>query len=75
MTDLSLFSEEQRKQIEQGIMRGIDTSIYADPTFAPEKMAELRVALVKKLDVTEMLKAGGVLQMREVRFRLEAEQK
>ena len=75
MTDLSLFSEEQRKQIEQGIMRGVDTSIYADPTFAPQKMAELRVALVKKLDVTEMLKAGGVPQMKKVRFKLEAEQK
>ena len=43
-----MFDKKQLKQIELGVIAGVDVSIYAKPEFDWEQMKEIRLGLVKE---------------------------
>lgn len=46
------FTPDQKKEIEEGIAAGVDTSIYARPEFLAIQMRQLKLGLMDGIDVT-----------------------
>jgi len=47
-----MFNKSQLKQIEKGIIAGVDVSIYAKPEFVWKQMEQIRWGLEEGLDVS-----------------------
>ena len=46
------FEEDQRYQIELGLINGIDPTIYSNPNFLDIEMEQIRIGLEQGLDVS-----------------------
>ncbi len=69
----TLYTPDQRSEIQEGKKKGLNTTVYEDPRFLAIQMREIRLALEKGLDVT-VLKNPELdwFQMEEIRLGLEA---
>lgn len=45
------FSKDQKEEIEEGLLAGVDVSVYAKPEFLAIQMHQIRLGLEKKLPV------------------------
>ena len=73
MADAStLYTPDQRFEIQEGKKKGLNTSVYEDPKFLAIQMREIRLALEKGLDVSALRNPElDWLQMGEIRIGLE----
>lgn len=68
-----LYTNEQWKEIQEGMRKQLDVSVYAKKEFSPEQMTELRRGLLKGIDVTAYADpAYDAQQMRFLRRGLES---
>lgn len=67
------YSEDQINEIEIGLEKGLDTTLYEDPAFLAMHMHEIRIGLEKGLKVEYYADPGfDWMQMREIRMGLES---
>ena len=68
----TLYTPDQRFEIQEGRKKGLNTSVYEDPKFLAIQMREIRLALEKGLDVSVLRNPElDWLQMGEIRIGLE----
>ncbi len=74
VTEMDKFSETQQDQIQLGLDKGLDVSVYADPKFEASQMEQIRWGLEDGLDVNKYMdpKYNGE-QMSVIRNGLEQE--
>ena len=66
------FSKDQKEEIEEGLLAGVDVSVYAKPEFLAIQMHQIRLGLEKKLPVEIYAsKEYDWFQMEEIRIGLE----
>lgn len=71
--DSSQFSQDQKQEIEKGILEGLDVSIYAKPEFLAIQMLQIRIGLEEKLPVDCYAKKDyDWFQMEEIRKGLKS---
>ena len=69
----SLYTPDQRSEIQEGKIKGLNTTVYEDPKFLAIQMREIRLALEKGLDVSALKNPElDWLQMQEIRLGLES---
>ncbi len=69
----TLYTPDQRFEIQEGKKKGLNTSVYEDPGFLAIQMREIRLALEKGLDVSVLRNPElDWLQMGEIRLGLES---
>ena len=69
----TLYTPDQRFEIQEGKKKGLNTTVYEDPAFLAIQMREIRLALEKGLDVSVLRNpALDWLQMEEIRLGLES---
>ena len=68
----SLYTPDQRSEIQEGKRKGLNTTVYEDPRYLAIQMREIRLALESGLDIT-LLKNPELdwFQMEEIRLGLE----
>ena len=69
------FNREQKEEIRNGLLKGLDVSIYAKKEFDEYQMREIRLGLLNKVDV--LIYANQEFdeeQMKAIREKLENEQ-
>ncbi|UUD34822.1 hypothetical protein NPA07_03295 [Mycoplasmopsis caviae] len=66
-----IFNEKQLKEIQLGLEKGVDVSIYAKPEFDWEQMNQITIGLMQDLDVSKYadVKYSGA-QMCQIRLGL-----
>ena len=68
-----LFTPEQWREIENGMKRNLDVTVYAKPEYNAGQMKEIRIGLDKGTDVESFLNPDfSDKQMREIRRGVEA---
>ena len=68
----TLYTPDQRFEIQEGKKKGLNTTVYEDPIFLAIQMREIRLALEKGLDVSVLRNPElDWLQMEEIRLGLE----
>lgn len=68
-----LFAPEQWREIENGMKRNLDVTVYAKPEYNAGQMKEIRIGLDKGTDVESFLNSDfSDKQMREIRRGVEA---
>ena len=69
----ALYTPDQRFEIQEGKKKGLNTTVYEDPSFLAIQMREIRLALEKGLDVSVLRNPElDWLQMGEIRQGLES---
>lgn len=69
----TLYTPDQRFEIQEGKKKGLNTTVYEDPGFLAIQMREIRLALEKGLDVSALRNPElDWLQMGEIRLGLES---
>ncbi|MCR4791699.1 MAG: FapA family protein [Lachnospiraceae bacterium] len=69
----TLYTPDQRSEIQEGKKKGLNTTVYEDPKFLAIQMREIRLALEKGLDVSVLRNPElDWLQMEEIRLGLES---
>lgn len=69
----TLYTPDQRSEIQEGKKKGLNTTVYEDPAFLAIQMREIRLALEKGLDVSALRNpALDWFQMEEIRLGLES---
>lgn len=48
-------TDEQMYWINEGFIKGIDAALYADPAYSTDQMVILRTALIKHIDISDIL--------------------
>ncbi len=66
------FTDDQKQEIEEGILSGVNVETYAKPEYLAIQMREIRLGLVEKLDVSYYASPEyDWFQMEEIRRGLE----
>ena len=69
----TLYSPDQRSEIQEGKKKGLNTTVYEDPAYLPVQMREIRLALESGLDVSALRNPSlDWLQMEEIRLGLQS---
>lgn len=66
------FSKDQKQEIEEGVLSGVDVTVYAKPEFLAIQMRQIRLGLEQKLPVEIYARPDyDWFQMEEIRIGLE----
>ncbi len=69
----TLYTPDQRSEIQEGKKKGLNTTVYEDPAFLSVQMREIRLALENGLDISALRNpALDWLQMEEIRLGLQS---